>query len=61
MNLSMVLILSTDSVKTPELDGTFVESDAIGSSVTSSFLYLVSTLSDNSKPQLAASIKAHKF
>ena len=41
----------TDSLKTPELDTFLEEPDAIASSsVSSGFLHLVSTLSDNSKP-----------
>ena len=47
----------TDSHKTPELDTYLEESDAITSpSVSSGFLYLVSTHSDKSKLQLAPSI-----
>ena len=40
----------TDSLKTPELDTSLEEPDVITSSVSSGFLCLVSTLSDNSKP-----------
>ena len=42
----------TNSIETPELDMFLDESDAIASSVSSGFLHLVSTLSDNSKLQL---------
>ena len=45
-----------DSLKTPELDTSLEEPDAITSSVSSGFLCLASTLSDNFKPQLAPSI-----
>ena len=51
----------TDSLKTPELDTSFDETDAITSSVSSGFLHSGSTLSDNSKPQLAPSIQTHKL
>ena len=52
----------TDSLKTPELDTSLEEPDAItSSSVSSGFLHSVSTLSDNSKPQLAPSIHTRKL
>ena len=51
----------TDSLETPELDTSLEEPDAITSSVSSGFLHSVSTLSDNSKPQLATSICTHKL
>ena len=51
----------TDSLKTLELDTSLDEPDVITSSVSSGFLYPVSTLSDNSKPQLAPSICTHKL
>ena len=51
----------TDSLETPELDASLDEPDAIPSSVSSGFLYLVSALSDNSKLQLAPSIRSHKL
>ena len=51
----------TNSPETPELDTSLDESDAIPSSVSSGFLHLVSTLSDNSKPQLAPSIRSCKL
>ena len=52
----------TDSLETLELDTSLDEPDAItSSSVSSGFLSLVSTLSDNSKPQLAPSIHTHKL
>ena len=51
----------TDSLKTPELDTSLDEHDAITSQVSSGFLCSVSTLSDNSKPQLAPSIRSHKL
>ena len=46
----------TDSLEAPELDTSLEEPDVITSSVSSGFLCLVSTLSDNSKPQLAPTI-----
>ena len=47
----------TDSLETSELDTSLEEPDAVtSSSVSSGFLHLVSTLSDNSKLQLAHSI-----
>ena len=52
----------TDSLETPVLDTSLEEPDAITSSVSSGFLCLVSTLSDNSKLQLAPSISTpHKL
>ena len=51
----------TDSLKTPELDTSLEELDVITSSVSSGFLCSVSTLSDNSKLQLAPSICTHKL
>ena len=51
----------TDSIKTPQLDTSLDEPDAITSSVSSWFLHLVSTISDTSKPQLAPSIRSHKL
>ena len=51
----------TDSLETPELDTSLDETDVITSSVSSGFLHLVSTLSDNSKPQLASDIHAYKL
>ena len=51
----------TDSLKTPELDTSLDEPDVITSSVHSGFLHSVSTLTDNSKPQLAPSIRTHKL
>ena len=52
----------TDSLRTSELDTSLEEPDAItSSSVSSGFLQLVSTLSDNSKPQLAPSTCTHKL
>ena len=52
----------TDSLKTLELDTSLDEPDAImSSSVSSVFLHLVCTLSDNSKPQLAPSIQTCKL
>ena len=51
----------TDSLKTLELDTSLEEPDAITSSVSSGFLCLVITLSDNSKLQLAPSIHTHKL
>ena len=46
----------TEPLKTPELDTSLDEPDVITSSVSSGFLHSVSTLSDNSKLQLAPSI-----
>ena len=46
----------TDLFETPELDTSLDEPDVITSSVSSGFLHSVSTLSDNSKLQLASSI-----
>ena len=51
----------TDSLETLEFDTSLDEPDAITSSVSSGFLQLVSTLSDNSKPQLAPSIHTLKL
>ena len=51
----------TDSIKIPELDTSLNEPDVITSSVSPGFLHLVSTLSDNSKPQLAPSIQTCKL
>ena len=45
-----------DSLERPELDTSLDEPGAITSSVSSGFLHSVSTLSANSKPQLAPSI-----
>ena len=50
-----------DSLEILELDTSLEEPDAITSSVFSGFLHLVSTLSDNSKLQLAPSIHTHKL
>ena len=52
----------TDSLETLELDTSLEEPDAVtSSSVSSGFLHSVSTLSDNSKLQLAPSIHTHKL
>ena len=52
----------TDSLETLELDTSLDEPDAVtSSSLSSGFLHLVSTLSDNSKLQLAPSIHTHKL
>ena len=51
----------TDSLETPDLDTSLQESDAVTSSVSSGFLHSVSTISDNSKPQLAPSIHTRKL
>ena len=53
--------IPTDSLETPQLDASLDEPDAITSSVSSGFLHSVSTLSDNSKPQLAPSIRSCKL
>ena len=52
----------TDSLEPPELDTSLEEPDAIiSSSVSSGFLHSVTTLSDNSNPELAPSIHTHKL
>ena len=51
----------TDSIKTPELDISLGEPDAVTSSLSSRFLQLVNTISDTSKLQLAPSIRSHKL
>ena len=51
----------TNSLETPELDTSLDEFDAITSSVSSGFLHLVSTLSDNSKLQLTSNIISHEL
>ena len=52
----------TNSLKTPELDTSLEEPDAVtSSSVSCWFLHFVSTLSDNSKLQLAPGICTHKL
>ena len=51
----------TVSLETPELDASLDEPDAIPSSVSSEFPHSVSTLSDNSKPQLTPSIRSYKL
>ena len=51
----------TDSLETWELYTSLDEPDVITSSVSSGFLHLVSSLSDNSKLQLAPSIQTHKL
>ena len=51
----------TDSIETPELDTSLDDPDAVTPSVSSGFLHLVSTISDNSKPHLAPSIRSHKL
>ena len=48
----------TNSPETPELDASLDDLDVITSSVSSGFLHSVSTLSDNSKLQLAPSIRS---
>ena len=50
-----------DSIKTKELDTSLDEPGAITSSVSSGSLHPVSTISDNSKPQLGPSIRYHKL
>ena len=50
-----------DSIKTLELDTSLDEPDVITSLVSSGFLHSVSTLSDNSKPELAPSNHIHKL
>ena len=51
----------TDSIKTPELDISLDEPDAMPSLVSSGHLQLVSTISVTSKPHLAPSIRSHKL
>ena len=51
----------TDSIETPDLDTSLDEPDVIISSVSSQFLYMVSTIFDTSKLQLAPSIRSHKL
>ena len=51
----------TDSIEIPELDMSLDEPEAITSSVSSGFLHLVSTISDNSKLHFAPSIRSHKL
>ena len=51
----------TNSYETPELDTSLDEPDAIRPSVSLGFLCSVNTLSDNSKPQLAPSIRSHEL
>ena len=51
----------TNSLETPELDASLDEPDAVPSSVSSGFLHSVSTLSGNSKLQLAPSISSHEL
>ena len=51
----------TDSLETPELDPSLDEPDAVSSSVSFMCVHSVSTLSDNSKLQLASSIRSHKL
>ena len=51
----------TNALETPELDTSLDEPDAVTSSVSSGFLNLVSILSDNSKLQLAPSIRFNKL
>ena len=53
--------ICTDSLETPKLYASLDEPDAITFSVSSGFLHLVSTLSDNSKLQLVPSIRSHKL
>ena len=53
--------IPTDSIKTPELDTSFVEPDVIASSISSGFLHFFSIVSDTAKPQLAPSIRSHKL
>ena len=51
----------TDSLETRELDPSLDEPDVITYSVFSGLLCLVSTFSDNSKPQLDPSLQTHKL
>ena len=54
-------ILTISLELTPELDASLDEPDAIPSSVSSGFLCLVSTVSNNSKLQLTPSIRSCKL
>ena len=51
----------TDSLETLELDASLDEPDVITSSFSSGFFHLINTLSDNSKSQLAPSIRTCKL
>ena len=51
----------TNSLERPELDASLDDPDAVPSSLSSGFLHLDSTLFDNSKLQLASSIRSHKL
>ena len=51
-------LILTDSIKTPELETSLDEPDAVTSSVSSGFLCLASTISDTLEPQLAPSIRS---
>ena len=51
----------TNSIKTLEMDASFDEPDIVTSSGSSGFLHMVNTTSDNSKLQLAPSIKSLKL
>ena len=55
------LLLTSRKDWTPKLDTSLEEPDAVTSSVSSGFLCLVSILSDNSKLQLAPSIRTCKL
>ena len=48
-------------IKTQELDASFDETDTMPSSVSSRFLHMVSTISDDSRPLFTPSIKWHNF
>ena len=57
----MVLILSSETVvNIPELDASFDKADALPFSASSAYLCLVYTHPDNTRLQLAPSIKSHK-
>ena len=56
---SMVLILSFQTVNIPEVEASFGEAVAMPSSVSSEFLWLVSTHLDNARLQLALNIKCN--
>ena len=51
----------TDMIKTPELDTSLDQPDAVTSSVSCEFLHSVSTISETSKLQLVSSIRSHKL
>ena len=59
--MSMLLISSKLTVKTPVLDVSFGAPDAVISSVSSGFIHLANTISHISKLQLVPRIKSYKL